>query len=778
MLWDAPRRRCRPAWSTTRRWCHDEGGTGRIASDPSRQVGSPRPAPGVRDLHLGLDRPPQGRRGRATAVWRVWSPPRSSASRSNPTAGCSSSPRPASTPRCRRSAPPCWAAPPWCVPPRCDRSARRAVTDPSPAVTHARCPRPSSPPCRTASVHGRRRWWWRVRRARRSWWREVARARAAMINAYGPTETDGVRDHGDPLSAGLDGGRRPIGRPIANTRVYVLDDGCSRCRRAWRGSCTSAGAGSARGYLDGPGLTAERFVADPFGPVAPERGCTAPATWCAGGPTGAGVPRPRRRPGQAARLPHRTRRGRGRHWPSTPPSPRPPSRAVARDDRLVGYVVRAPGTRPGTAGWRRTHVGEWQDIYDALPIAPGRRPSARTSSAGTAATTRARSPSSRCGSGGTPPWPGSGPAPAPGAGGRRRHRSAALAGRTALRDLLGDRLLRHRDRRPAAQVERQSGRARGAGRPGRRTTPTGCRPGSSTPRGQLGGSVLPVRRLPRGRDREADAAARPRRRALRRRRPQPAAAAAGTPPVHRTGDGADLAAVRRAVEQAVRVEKELLVDPDFFTVLREHGPDIGAVAVEVKRGRHHNELTRYRYDVTLHSRRRPGGPGPDGAGVGTAGRRTGRAARTPRPAARRGAADHRGAEPPGVREAALPGRCRTATGRRRRTAGAAARPGGRETARPGGLPRPGRSSTAGSASPGRPPRPTPWTSSSPTRGLTTAPGRAVPVAGTAPGLSALTNAPSAAAAPASARRTPVTAAGRACRSTWCRRRSWRWTRCR
>ncbi|MEV0041854.1 class I SAM-dependent methyltransferase, partial [Streptomyces sp. NPDC050804] len=70
--------------------------------------------------------------------------------------------------------------------------------------------------------------------------------------------------------------------------------------------------------------------------------------------------------------------------------------------------------------------------------------------------------------------------------------------------------------------------------------------------------------------------------------------------LHRAGDGADRAAVRRAVERALRVEKELLVDPDFFTVLRQNGTDIGAMAVEVKRGRHHNELTRYRYDVTLH----------------------------------------------------------------------------------------------------------------------------------------------------------------------------------
>ncbi|MFD7630695.1 amino acid adenylation domain-containing protein, partial [Streptomyces sp. NPDC059851] len=69
--------------------------------------------------------------------------------------------------------------------------------------------------------------------------------------------------------------------------------------------------------------------------------------------------------------------------------------------------------------------------------------------------------------------------------------------------------------------------------------------------------------------------------------------------LHRADTGADLPSVRRAVEQALLVEKELLVDPDFFAVLREGGT-VDAVTVEVKRGRHHNELTRYRYDVTLH----------------------------------------------------------------------------------------------------------------------------------------------------------------------------------
>ncbi|WP_157494672.1 amino acid adenylation domain-containing protein [Kutzneria sp. 744] len=60
---------------------------------------------------------------------------------------------------------------------------------------------------------------------------------------------------------------------------------------------------------------------------------------------------------------------------------------------------------------------------------------------------------------------------------------------------------------------------------------------------------------------------------------------------------ADPKAVRQHVDRIVRLEKELLVDPAFFAT---YAPDCG-VEVNVKRGRHHNELTRYRYDVTLRS---------------------------------------------------------------------------------------------------------------------------------------------------------------------------------
>jgi amino acid adenylation domain-containing protein/non-ribosomal peptide synthase protein (TIGR01720 family) len=92
-------------------------------------------------------------------------------------------------------------------------------------------------------------------------WRAIAPA-ATIVNEYGPTETVvGCAVH-DVTAATVDGRPLPIGRPIANTRMYVLDRAGLPLPPGAIGELYIGGAGVARGYRGRPGLTADRFVPD------------------------------------------------------------------------------------------------------------------------------------------------------------------------------------------------------------------------------------------------------------------------------------------------------------------------------------------------------------------------------------------------------------------------------------------------------------------------------------------------------------------------------------
>ncbi|WP_432006444.1 daptomycin non-ribosomal peptide synthetase DptA [Streptomyces parvus] len=196
-----------------------------------------------------------------------------------------------------------------------------------------------------------------------------------IVNAYGPTETtvEATAWHRD----GATHGPVPLGRPTLNRRGYVLDPALEPVPDGTTGELYLAGEGLARGYVAAPGPTAERFVADPFGPPGSRMYRTGDLVRRRSGGMLEFVGRA---DGQVKLRGFRIELGEVQAALTALPGVRQAGVLIREDrpgdPRLVGYVVPAPGAEPDAGELRaalaRTlppHMVPWALVpLPALPL--------------------------------------------------------------------------------------------------------------------------------------------------------------------------------------------------------------------------------------------------------------------------------------------------------------------------------------------------------------------------------------------------------------------------
>ncbi len=99
----------------------------------------------------------------------------------------------------------------------------------------------------------------------RSWFDRFGDVRPTLVNMYGITETTVHVTYRPLTAADADRDGSPIGDPLPDLQLYLLDDHLAPVPVGIPGELYVGGAGVTRGYLNRPELTAERFIANPFG---------------------------------------------------------------------------------------------------------------------------------------------------------------------------------------------------------------------------------------------------------------------------------------------------------------------------------------------------------------------------------------------------------------------------------------------------------------------------------------------------------------------------------
>ncbi|WP_052022625.1 non-ribosomal peptide synthase/polyketide synthase [Ralstonia solanacearum] len=197
-----------------------------------------------------------------------------------------------------------------------------------------------------------------------------------MINAYGPTEATVLASMSAPMAGADD---LSIGTPIDNAQIHLLDATMQPVPIGAAGELCIGGPGVARGYLNRPGLTADRFVADPFGPPGARLYRSGDlARWRHDGT----IEFLGRIDDQIKIRGFRIEPGEVQAVLEQHPEVAQAT-VIAREDQpgnrqLIGYVVAADGTQPEPTALRRYLAGRLPDymvpaavvMLDALPLTP------------------------------------------------------------------------------------------------------------------------------------------------------------------------------------------------------------------------------------------------------------------------------------------------------------------------------------------------------------------------------------------------------------------------